>query len=193
VASWLRVSPKEGRSAETLRVHTSRMTPNALRLLRGLATALALAVAGAATNAAEPPAVPDVPLVSLAGAPVSLPRLVEGRPAVVNLWATWCPPCREEMPMLAAAQEREADRMRFVFADQGESPQAVRRYLDDEILTPLEHVLLDAGSALRRKAGARGLPTTLFFDASGRLVDRHVGPLSRDELRAKVDALRGSR
>jgi thiol-disulfide isomerase/thioredoxin len=186
------VLTKDGRSVETLRVHTSRMTPNALRLLRGLVAA-ALALAGGATRAAELSAVPEVPLLTLAGAAVSLPRLVEGRPAVVNLWATWCPPCREEMPMLAAAQAREADRVRFVFADQGEGAPAVRRYLDDEILTPLDHVLLDAGSTLRRRAGSRGLPTTLFFDAQGRLVDRHVGPLSRDELRTKLDALRGSR
>jgi thiol-disulfide isomerase/thioredoxin len=155
-----------------------------------LALALAALICGAA--AAGTSAVPDVALATLAGEPVALPVRLQGRPAVLNLWATWCPPCREEMPMLAAAQAREAGKVRFVFADQGETADAVRRYLDDELLA-LDDVLLDAGSALRRAAGTHGLPTTLFYDAQGRLVARHVGPLSRDELAIRLEALRGAR
>ncbi len=107
---------------------------------------------------------------------------------VVNLWATWCPPCREEMPLLALAQQRETG-VTFVFVNQGESDKLVRRYLHDEILE-LDNVLLDPASSLRMAVGSKGLPTTMFYDAAGRLVRRHVGLVSRQELTTILRSLR---
>ncbi len=161
--------------------------------LRLLAPFLALVLAllggpGLAAGTSSESALPRVPLVTLEGAPVDLPTFAKGQPTVVNLWATWCPPCREEMPMLALAQERETA-VRFVFANQGESAAVVRRYLYEEILA-LDNVLLDAASALRPAVGARGLPTTLFYDAEGRLVARHVGAISKAALASKLKLLR---
>ena len=69
---------------------------------------------------------PKVPLTTLAGEPADLARLAAGKPLVVNMWATWCPPCRRELPTLAAAQKREPG-VRFVFADQGEDARTVQR------------------------------------------------------------------
>ncbi|MBA3591443.1 MAG: TlpA family protein disulfide reductase [Methylibium sp.] len=159
--------------------------------LQAPAFVLVLALLGGpslAAGTAGESALPRVPLMTLEGAPVDLPAFAKGQPTVVNLWATWCPPCREEMPMLALAQERETS-VRFVFANQGESAAVVRRYLYDEILA-LDNVLLDAASALRPAVGARGLPTTLFYDAEGRLVARHVGAISKAALASKLKLLR---
>ncbi|GGK05869.1 thiol:disulfide interchange protein [Luteimonas terricola] len=111
--------------------------------------------------------------------PVSLAAM-SGQPMVVNLWATWCPPCRREMPVLAAAQERRPD-VTFAFVNQGESEGDIRAYLDGDSLR-LRNVLLDPFSATSQEAGARGLPATLFFDADGRLVDTHMGELSEATL-----------
>ncbi|MDO8862019.1 TlpA disulfide reductase family protein [Haliea sp. E1-2-M8] len=111
----------------------------------------------------------------------------EGKPRVVNLWATWCPPCRREMPVLQAAQARETD-ITFVFANQGESPGQVRDYLIGDKLE-LENVLLDPMSTLGQVSGSRALPTTLFYDAQGRLADYHLGELSAASLKQKLKRL----
>ncbi len=131
---------------------------------------------------------PNVPLTTLAGEPADLARLAAGKPLVVNMWATWCPPCRRELPTLAAAQKQEAG-VRFVFADQGEDARTVQRYLSAASLE-LDNVVLDAGARMGREVGSGGLPTTLFYDAKGRLVDTHVGQLTAGSLASKLDRLR---
>ncbi|MDW5441714.1 TlpA disulfide reductase family protein [Polaromonas sp. SM01] len=136
----------------------------------------------------EPPVLPTVVLTTLAGESVQLTDLAAGKPLVVNLWATWCPPCRREMPVLAAAQQQESG-MRFVFANQGEDGATVLRYLASSQLK-LSHVVFDPRTALALAVGSRSLPTTLFYDASGRLVDSHLGELSAASLASKLRQLR---
>lgn len=121
------------------------------------------------------------------GAAIALPQAARGRPVVVNLWASWCGPCRQEMPVLAAAQQRET-RVGFLFVNQGESAAVVRAYLGAEKLA-LREVLLDGGSKLGPAVGSRGLPTTLFYDAQGRLVDAHVGVLNAASLDGRLRSL----
>lgn len=125
------------------------------------------------------------------GAKTQLAQAARGRPVVVNLWASWCGPCRQEMPMLAAAQQREAQ-VGFLFVNQGESAGAVRAYLTGQGL-PLREVLLDAGSELGPAVGSRGLPTTLFYDAQGRQVDAHFGVLNAAALESRLRRLRAAR
>lgn len=133
--------------------------------------------------------VPDVMLTELSGADtISLPQLIAGKPTVVNLWATWCGPCRAEMPTLAAAQQNTPE-VSFVFVNQGEPPATVAAYLQRSGLT-LANVWLDPTSRLGPAAGSRGLPTTLFFDATGQRVDAHFGMLNAAALRVQLARLR---
>lgn len=127
---------------------------------------------------------PDTQLERLEGGTVQLSELA-GEPMVVNLWATWCPPCRREMPVLAEGQRSNPD-ITFVFANQGEGGETIRRYLEDGGLK-LQNVVLDPFSSVSQDTGARGLPTTLFFDAHGRLVDVHMGELTAAGLAQKLD------
>lgn len=129
---------------------------------------------------------PALAVEDLQGQPAMLNEF-QGQPVVLNLWATWCPPCRREMPVLAAAQQNEPD-IHFLFVNQGEGPGTIGQYLASERLQ-LQNVLLDLGGQVGRHFHSAGLPTTLFFNASGQLVDSHVGELSRARLGDYVRAL----
>jgi len=133
-------------------------------------------------------ALPKSSLTTLAGEATDLVKVAAGKPMVVNMWATWCPPCRREMPVLAAAQKRETG-VRFVFVNQGEDGTTTERYLAAAGLD-IANVLLDPGTAISREVGSMGLPTTLFYGADGRLADTHVGALSAASLADKLNKLR---
>jgi thiol-disulfide isomerase/thioredoxin len=137
------------------------------------------------------PALADLGAISfmtLQEKPETLASVARGRPAVVNLWATWCPPCRREMPVLAAAQQQFPG-VSFIFVNQGEYVPTVQKYLAASQLT-LTDVLLDPGKKLAEQLGSMALPTTLFYDASGRLVDTHLGALSSASLDSKLQKIR---
>lgn len=158
-------------------------------LLATLAVASAFWVVGSVALVLQPQSdvmLPDLALVRTDGATQSL-RGFEGQPTVVNLWASWCPPCRREMPALQRAQA-EHPQVHFVFVNQGEPPEKVLGFLAAEKLA-LYNVLLDPRAQAGSAFGHRALPTTLFFDACGRLVDTRVGELSQATLAQRLAAL----
>ncbi|CAD7032113.1 DsbE family thiol:disulfide interchange protein [Pseudorhizobium endolithicum] len=111
-----------------------------------------------------------------------------GRPTVLNLWATWCPPCRRELPMMAELAARTAD-VDFVFANQGEQTATVADYLRSENLD-LPLAVLDPQLLLSSHYSAVGLPATLFLAADGTLAGSHLGEISREVLAEKIDELK---
>lgn len=166
-----------------------RQAAHRTALLAALAAGCAIWGTGSAllSMARQGQPLPDTALATLDGGPVRL-RSMLGKPVVLNLWATWCPPCRREMPVLASAQAAHPG-VAFVFANQGETATAVRAYLARAGLR-LDNVLLDGATALARETASPGLPTTLFFDARGRLVDRRMGELSPATLAQRLETLR---
>jgi thiol-disulfide isomerase/thioredoxin len=130
---------------------------------------------------------PNVVVRQLDGTDIALARF-SGKPLVINLWATWCPPCRREMPVLQAGQAANPD-IGFVFVNQRESADTVRRYLANQRL-PLQNVVTDPAGQLAAATGSVAYPTTLFYDGAGRLVLRHVGELSAATLRDKMKRIR---
>lgn len=113
------------------------------------------------------------------------PLRLEG-PAVINLWASWCPPCRREMPMmLEEAQANAALPIHFI--NQGESPQTIRSYLARAGLVMAPG--LDPTMSLMGHFAILGLPATLFIDAQGRVIHSHHGEISRAALRAGMSEL----
>lgn len=129
---------------------------------------------------------PELAMRNLQGEPVEL-RDLRGKPLVINLWATWCPPCRREMPVLQAAQQANPH-IEFVFINQGEGQQQVERFLEQQNLQ-LENLLFDSGARLGQAVSSLSLPTTLFYDADGVLQNNHLGELSTASLRHAMRAI----
>lgn len=123
---------------------------------------------------------PDLTLENLDGEPVNLSELQDER-IVLNLWATWCPPCLREMPLLVEADQR--DGVTVVIANQGEDLLQAARYLDEQGFE-LSHSLLDPHQELTVLSKTPGLPTTLLFGADGRVLEQHIGELTRAQLDA---------
>lgn len=122
---------------------------------------------------------PRSPLRSMQGDEIDL-RVYKGKPVVINFWATWCPPCRREMPVLEAAQKQNPGSV-FIFVNQGESLSTVKDFIDVTKLD-LANMFLDPARNVSRESGAAGLPTTLFYNAKGQLVSSHMGELSHASL-----------
>lgn len=127
---------------------------------------------------------PDLTLRNAAGEPVKLSDY-QGQKLVINLWATWCPPCRREMPVLQAAQQANQDVV-FLFVNQAESPSTVATFLTAQGLH-LNNLLFDTGGQLAQQVGSAALPTTLFYNPDGSLLATHLGELSAASLRHTLD------
>lgn len=134
----------------------------------------------------DAPSLPAITLSTLAHQPQTLQDFA-GKPLVINLWASWCPPCRREMPAFQHWQAERPD-IHFVFVNQGETPEVVEQFLAQQGLD-LQHVLLDPGTQMGQAIGQRALPATLFFDAQGKWVETRLGELSHATLRQKLQAL----
>jgi len=146
----------------------------------GLFCALWLGAHAVARAFAAPPAqLPQFSAVALDARSVDLPALT-GTPVVINLWASWCPPCRREMPVLLQAQ-RDNPAIRFLWINQGESPEVVQRFSAQHGL-PADAVLLDIQGRLGQMLGRSSLPTTLFYNAQGQLADLRTGEVSAGSL-----------
>jgi thiol-disulfide isomerase/thioredoxin len=160
-----------------------------LRIPLGFGAGFGLAfwvLANAGISQLEPDTrLPDVTLHNAAGELVRLSDY-QGKKLVINLWATWCPPCRREMPVLQAAQRANPDVV-FVFVNQSEAPAAVATFLATQGLH-LDNLLFDSGGLLARQVGSAALPTTLFYNADGSSLAAHLGELSAASLQRRLDS-----
>ncbi|MYL22848.1 redoxin family protein [Halomonas alkaliantarctica] len=152
----------------------------AMALLIGASSLWLVLVTLAPLGGGSVAALPDITLEDLDGNAVALPDLADGQgKIIVNLWATWCPPCLREMPLLAEAAEREG--VTVVVANQGEDLLPIARYLDEQGLD-FRYALRDPNQQLMVAFDAPGLPTTVLFDGNGRALSQHVGELTRAQL-----------
>ena len=148
--------------------------------------ALGLAVVLASPHvAAQAPGSPELEFIlrTLDGDSVRL-SAQRGHPVVVNFWGTWCPPCRDEIPLLVAEYATHKDSGLVILAvdgrDQETSTKAVREFAA-EFHIPFP-VLLDEKGNVRKRYKLRGLPTTVFIGADGVIRAVNIGPLSETSL-----------
>jgi thiol-disulfide isomerase/thioredoxin len=200
--------------------HTDKRSAAWRRFLPGILIAVALGAVlvagisqagdeGGSSATDSEPAAPDYDRM-LAAAPPELKRLYEneplveggpaelerriaelrGFPVVVNVWASWCGPCREEFPYFQALAAERGDRVAFLGVNSEDSEDAALTFLEDYPL-PYPSVV-DGEGEVRDELLSPGLPATAFYDERGELVHTQPGPYrSRDELAADVERYAG--
>jgi thiol-disulfide isomerase/thioredoxin len=117
---------------------------------------------------------------------VAISRL-HGKPEIINIWASWCAPCREEMPMLERAHDRLGDRVQFLGVDVRDSRSAALSFLTKHEIGYAQ--VFDSDGDLPLRLRLQGVPNTLFVDASGNVVDRVIGRLDDQSLAAGISRL----
>ncbi len=122
---------------------------------------------------------PDFSLTALDGSTFHLSD-TRGRPVVLNFWATWCPPCRAEMPTIQSRSEEWGDALLVVGIEVGEPPNEVQSFVDSFGLT--FPVVLDRQGNVARRYQVQGLPTTVVLDADGVVQARHIGAMREQDL-----------
>ncbi len=120
----------------------------------------------------------DFELKDLDGNAVKLSQF-KGHPVLVNFWASWCAPCKEEMPLLQYSRETYADLV-VVGVNEQEPLSVVKDYISENNLSFL--FLLDENGEIGGDFHVRALPTTFFLDANGVLQAQHIGSLNAQQL-----------
>lgn len=136
-------------------------------------------------------AAPDFLLESLGGSELRLSDL-QGQPVIVNFWATWCPPCREEIPVLVDAYDaQQPGKFTIVGVNLQEADSQVQGFVDEFGMT--FPVVIDRDSEVadtwRIKGPVRGLPASYFIDKRGVVRNVFYGPLTERELDERLKAL----
>lgn len=137
-----------------------------------------------------PGSVAEVRLGSLDGSPDrTLGELLGTTPVVVNFFASWCAPCIDEMPAFERVHRALGDQVAFVgMANQDAPEDALATVAATGVTYPTYD---DPGAGAITYFGGLAMPTTVFIDASGEVLDVHSGALTEDELRAKITDLFG--
>jgi thiol-disulfide isomerase/thioredoxin len=131
-------------------------------------------------------ALPNATLSDLKGGELTL-RSYLGRPVLVNLWATWCGPCRREMPALERLSQDERGKLAVIAIDQREDPVVVRAFVKRFGVTFA--VGIDDDQVVGTRLHLIGLPSSFFVDRTGTIRDAVDGEMTYEEMTAKSKSL----
>ena len=154
--------------------------------MRRLVLLLGLAIVVAACGTSTP----DPSRATLPSADASSIRgIIEapGQPVVLNIWASWCLPCRSEAPLFGAAHGAFSSDVAFIGVAVEDSPSGAADFLAEFGLTFDNY--LDPNSSVPSELGGFGVPITYFFDRDGGLVHRHNGVIDERTLAINIDEI----
>ena len=137
-----------------------------------------------ACGTADPIDVPELPLMDDT---ILSEILTSGDPIVLNVWASWCIPCRSEAPLLAAAHAAFGDDVAFIGVDIEDTQGGARAFIGEYGLEFVSY--FDRNGAVRAALGGVGVPITYFFASDGELVYRHNGVIDERTLSLQIDEI----
>ncbi|MFL0267041.1 TlpA family protein disulfide reductase [Candidatus Clostridium radicumherbarum] len=130
----------------------------------------------------------DFKLKDLSGKEVSLSDF-KGKRVFLNFFATWCPPCKAEMPEMEKLYEETKDSDLVILAvDLEESTETVRSFVNNNKYN--FKVLLDSNSTAAEKYQISSIPTSYFIDKDGNIVDKHIGSMTIQDMKNYIDKLK---
>ena len=147
------------------------------------------AVEGEDESAPQP--APDFTVYDAEGNEITLSALMDGKPTVLNFWASWCGPCRSEMPHIQEAYERLGGEVSFVMINmtdgQRETQESAEEYMAESGWT--FPIYFDSDYDAAMTYGAYSLPQTYFIGAEGRLIAAARGSMSAEVLQSGIDMI----
>ena len=152
---------------------------------RLLALTLVLAACGGGSSESTDD-IPDLAVTDVTGFEAHLANL--DRPAVVNVWASWCLPCRSEAPLLDKAFGAYRDRIEFIGVDVQDTQNDAKAFLADYGLTEFDH-FFDRNRSIPNHYLGIGTPITFFFAPGGELIHTHNGVIDERTLALSIDEL----
>lgn len=144
-----------------------------------------------------PPDEPNVSFKGLDGNNVSLASL-KGKVVVINFWATWCDPCREEIPWMIGFQQKYAGKgftmLGVAMDDEGKKVvepfvQTTKFDVDGRQMTMNYPIVLGNDDITEKFGGLFGLPTSIVISRDGKIRKKYIGLVGRDELEKEIDSL----
>lgn len=137
------------------------------------------------TDARAGKASPSFTLDSLDGTKVTVGQ--PGRITVINFWATWCPPCLEEMPELEEFAKKNQQKINFFAVNLKESNEKVNDFMNKHKYTM--PVLLDKDGVVAKQFQITAIPTTIIVDKNGLIKHRQSGAMTKNELEGIINSL----
>jgi cytochrome c biogenesis protein CcmG/thiol:disulfide interchange protein DsbE len=154
-------------------------------------------------SAVRPSEAADPPVIRFASNPEPAPQLVvhelsgkittmeqlRGKVVLVNFWATWCPPCRVEIPDFIKLQEKHGDRLQIIGVSEDDDPAQVQEFVKRMGIN--YPVVMATPELIAAYGGVAALPTTFVVDTEGRVVQKHLGLYSPEAYDREIRALTG--
>ena len=164
-------------------VPTSTSPPRSLNSFKGVLAAVLILVIACTNDAAS--TADNLPEMDVDAFVEQLES--SEKPAVVNVWASWCLPCRDEAPLFTSAHAEYGDRIDFYGIAYNDNQPGARQFLAEFDL-PFTHYFDFDGDALAEYGGI-GVPRTYFFASGGTLITTHNGVIDGDTLTLQIEEL----